>query len=623
MFAANRYVDFRQVPLDKLALATLCPEVPGKDVRRVERLLFELFPTDLQHAGRTQYARTFRKEHDRMVSRQLRLVGMPPSEPTKKEATRALMAAMEAADAWLGVTVGALGQMTPEHRRLLGSDDEDMREAARRYAKINAQIIERMQAAGQWQDLEDFANAPHQLHQIAPGLDAIAALGRLCDPKWWRRRIRREIRGKQEQLARLLGLVGSGRSKYVSGHTLAQYRQQLQKQEEWLASHCVAAEIGQQTVSIPLDKIAAAAPSRRYAEVMARASGIAGIADRHGMQPFMVTVTLAGYHHATSAQWDRSTTAEMLDWQREQWARLRARAAKTGIRMVGMWAVEPHSEGTPHWHHVLWTDDPDTVRALFAEYYLDADEPAEPGAAAHRITWEAAKHGRGGAINYLLKYALKYVSKGDAGTTQTLRNKNMQDFERDATAVRAWRSTHGKRALGWYSCNVSQAQISTWRELRRAKDPAKVQAAHRPHAMAATGGDWAGFCDAHETHPVSLDYIMETNTYGEPAKRITGVRSVHGAGITTTRHIRWEIKEIQKTPAFVVTVNPNMPRGRSGARFRRATVVLAPLGPRWTPKKPGAPPHGGNRTIENPAKGHAETDFSDVPWDHVAHDLEF
>ena len=625
----SRRVDLRQVPLDRLALATLCPELAGKDVRRVERLAADLFPAELQQPAREQYARTFRREHSRALAAQPHLAGMPRHEPTKKEKQRALSAAQKAADNWLQVTVGALGQMTPEHLRLLGADDDDMRDAARRYAEINSQIIDRMQAAGKAQELEDFADSPRQLYQVAPGFDTDAKLGRLCSPKWWRRRIRREIRGKQEQLARLLGLVGHGRCKYVSGHTLEQYKQQLKVQEEWLASHCVAAEITdpsgmQRTVSIPLDKIAAAAPGRRYAEIKARAAGIAEIADRHGMQPAMVTVTMAGYHHAVSEEWDRSTTAELLDWQKEQWSRLRARAAKAGIKLIGAWAAEPHKDGTPHWHHVVWTDDPDAVRALFEEYYLEADRPDEPGARRRRVVWEAAKCGNGGAINYLLKYALKYVAKGDSGTAQAMREKNMADYERNADAVRAWRSTHRKRALGWYACNIEQARISTYRELRRVKDPAKAQAAHRPHAVASQRGDWSAFCDAHAAHPVRLDYRTDTNTYGEPTKKISGVRSVGGAGVTATRHIRWEIKEIQKSPNCPVTLIPNMPRGGAGApRFYRATAAQAPLSPRWAPKKPGAPPSDGGKTTGNPAKGSAAADFSDVPWDDAPRDLGF
>lgn len=630
MSNASRRVDLRQVPLDRLALAGLCPELTGKDVRRVERLAADLFPADLQQPAREQYARMFRREHSRVLAAQPHLAGMPRHEPTKKEKQRALSAAQKAADNWLGVTVGALGQMTPEHLRLLGADDDEMRDAARRYAEINSQIIARIQAAGEVQALEDFANLPRQLRQSAPGFDTWAKLGRLCSHKWWRRRIRREIRGKQEQLARLLGMVGHGRCKYVSQHTLGQYKRQLEVQAQWLASHCVSAEITdpsgmQRTVMIPLERIASAAPSRRYAEVMARASGIAEIADRHGMRPYMVTVTLAGYHHAAAERWDRSTTAELLDWQKEQWARLRARATKSGIKMIGMWAAEPHKDGTPHWHHVVWTDDPGAVRAIFEEYYLEADEPNEPGARMRRVVWEAAKCGNGGAINYLLKYALKYVAKGDSGTAQTLREKGMTDYERDgAAAVRAWRSTHGKRALGWYACGVEQAHISTYRELRRVKDPARVQAAHRPHAVASQRGDWSAFCDAHAVHPLRLDYRTDTNTYGEPTKKVSGVRSAGGAGVTTTRHIRWEIREIPSSQNLAVTLIPNMPRGGAGApRFRRAIAAQAPLSPRWSPRKPGAPPSDGGKTTGNPEKGSAAADFSDVPWDDAPRDVGF
>jgi len=68
------------------------------------------------------------------------------------------------------------------------------------------------------------------------------------------------------------------------------------------------------------------------------------------------------------------------------WARIRAKLARERLQPYGFRVVEPHHDGTPHWHLLLFAPPSyvERITAVIKNYWL-ADAPDERGAQRCRV----------------------------------------------------------------------------------------------------------------------------------------------------------------------------------------------------------------------------------------------
>lgn len=121
-----------------------------------------------------------------------------------------------------------------------------------------------------------------------------------------------------------------------------------------------------------------------------------------------LTLTIPSRFHAGHASYDGSTPRDATQWLRNMWARARAEIARGGVRMYGVRIAEPHQDGCPHWHAMLWFESSaasDGAVQVFRKHWLREDSD-ERGAQRHRVT-DMRMEGTGGA-----GYVAKYISKG-------------------------------------------------------------------------------------------------------------------------------------------------------------------------------------------------------------------
>jgi hypothetical protein len=94
------------------------------------------------------------------------------------------------------------------------------------------------------------------------------------------------------------------------------------------------------------------------------------------------------------------------------WAQARAAWKRRGLRVFGLRTAEPHHDGCPHWHLIVYGPARDLrfARRLLRVYALrrGADDP---GARAHRFTAMKLAGGAAGAA-----YAAKYIAKNINGS---------------------------------------------------------------------------------------------------------------------------------------------------------------------------------------------------------------
>lgn len=373
-------------------------------------------------------------------------------------------------------------------------------------------------------------------------------------PLWWRRQLRRVAVRTWEASAQAAGRVSVRMSQpYVTNETVQRRQEQAERNRAMLQNTEIESQDGERITLWAAVQASTANKAIRRGELMTRIKGAEEWATARGMVGIFTTNTLPSRFHAqhfkggANAAYDGSTTRDGQRWLCKTWARLRAKLARQGVGIMGYRVAEPHHDGCPHWHMLLWTapEQAEQLQDLMrAEWLKDAGD--EPGAQLHRVKFERIEASKGGAIAYVAKYIAKNIDDfGAIGAEGHADEINGEVFKLDgdgkARRVEAWAAEWGIRqfqALG-------QPPVTVWRELRRV-DAQAAQCASS-HAIRAAGAAvhrtgerracWRGYIDAQggamlgRKHPVKVrqERSEREGRYG----RTVGTRNL---GVYDVRH---------------------------------------------------------------------------------------
>ena len=345
-------------------------------------------------------------------------------------------------------------------------------------------------------------------------LTVAGAIARGTSPHWWRRVLRRKVARIVEHGAIKLGLVNKAAGGYASNDAVQRRRQQLARNEAMLKSAVMRNEAGQYFTLSDLAKKSTANPAIRGGELMTRIRGCEEFAEGEGHVGLFLTLTTPSRFHAVNAggktaaakprpnpRYDTVNNPTPRDaqlWLRTMWARARAMLARLGVSAYGFRVAEPHHDGTPHWHALLWVKNERDAMLLTSAvwaYWL-SDGGDERGAADNRINVKrmvrSDKNGRGGAAGYIAKYIAKNIGHFDVGDymdqAQGLEFSVWAGDVKGWQRVDAWAATWGIRQFQ----AIGQPSVTVWRELRRVtKD--QVEAAR----IDGDGEAWNAWCAVH------------------------------------------------------------------------------------------------------------------------------
>jgi len=212
--------------------------------------------------------------------------------------------------------------------------------------------------------------------------------------------------------------------------------------------------------------------------------------------------------------------------------------------------VEPHHDGTPHWHLLLFvpSHNVDDLISTYKKYALE-DSPNEKGAKKSRFKAEIIDPNKGSAAGYVVKY----ISKNISGKGVWLDNYGNPAIE-SAERIVSWARDNRIRQFQ----QIGGPSVSIWRELRRLRIESSNPALESARS-AADNSDWAGFVKAmggpntsKKEQPITLHYdhtravdidtgeyvVIDQNKYGETSpKTIKGI-AVLGQFVPT-RFIVW------------------------------------------------------------------------------------
>ena len=392
-----------------------------------------------------------------------------------------------------------------------------------------------------------------------PECDILAAMARMIDEKWWRGQLRKLHARYLENAARQLGLVCKRKGGYCSSITLSRRRIQKKRNQGLLENLLAENDQGQVYTLDELSDMGVSNPVNRRNELMARISGFERFADADAdieWQAVFITATCPSKFHShnrggiRNKRWDGSTPRDAQKYLSKVWSLVRSKWQKAGVSRFGFRIAEPHHDGCPHWHLLLWIpkDQVDHAMSIYRLYSLAMDGE-ERGADLRRFRFDLIDSDAGSATGYISKY----ISKNVDGLTADGESWS-SDSVRTAWRVEAWASTWGLRQFQ----QIGGASVTVWRELRRLSVPESNEQLEAIR-LAADDGDWSEYTRlmggptvGRDDQPIRSMMIVvsdKTNAYGEAIRRLWGL-VVLGLDEVQTRVREWTISSARDVPAF-------------------------------------------------------------------------
>lgn len=342
--------------------------------------------------------------------------------------------------------------------------------------------------------------------EVKAGKTWQGVVNRMCCQKWWRARLRETHKRWVEAACIQFGSVRRGRSLYVSDDCLAARKSQRRRNDNALKA--MVAECIETGEKVPLDEAVAASvsnPQNRRNEMMLRMDGMQLWAEENGHACTFLTITCPSRMHACASRgaavfdnskFDGSTPRQAQAYLTVVWARVRAELDRQGVTIYGVRIVEPHHDGTPHWHMIAYgtSDDVAAAESIYEQYacaenfgewtgkqlcWVSTLEAAAGDSKsvrfkAKRMIWVYDDDGK--LIKSPVAYVAKYIAKNlETGGIVNASGERLDDKTSDecsatrlADAVQrvdAWRSCWGVRQFQFFGSHA----VTVWRELRRIK----------------------------------------------------------------------------------------------------------------------------------------------------------
>ena len=395
------------------------------------------------------------------------------------------------------------------------------------------------------------------------------AIARTCEERWWRRQVRKLQARVMDQIARDLRVVHRRAMPYCADTTLSRRTDQKRRNSDLLASMEAVNDEGDVFTLAELSELSVSKPENKRAELMVRMRGFEEVAQDLGHVGLFITTSAPSEYHpcreirskkgrlikvVPNPRYTGKTPRETQDYHCRVWAQIRAELARREINIYGFRVTEPHHDGTPHWHLMVFCNPADigVIKSVFRDYCL-RESPNEKGARKYRVKVVNIDPKKGTASGYIAKYISKNIDGYAVG----------EDLQADlfasesAQRIEAWASAWSIRQFQ----QIGGPSVTVWRELRRLDS--EEGAGIEPFRAAADSANWRAFVHlmggpfcgregqpirAARWQPIDTDTgeINLINSYGEESKgSLFGLKIVKTGEYVLTRFYRWVVGRVQ------------------------------------------------------------------------------
>jgi len=300
-------------------------------------------------------------------------------------------------------------------------------------------------------------------------------IARSIDAIWWHRQLRKEVGRRFEHTAIKLGFTGLKTGPYISNESAAAQIKRNQQNAKLMEEITLQNELGQEYSMAELAALGTANKAIRLGELMTRMRGFEELAFDLGHIGMFWTITCPSKFHSvggTNAKYNGATPRDAQKYLVEVWKRIRTAFQHAGVKCYGIRIAEPHVDGCPHWHMMLFVppDQAEAMQEIITKYAL-AEDGNEKGAIKNRVKLVRIEAGKGTASGYIIKYISKNVAGVGVGDHKTRDGYTIVPDMFDgieltpSERVTCWAQRWGIRQFQ----QIGGAPIGVWRELRRIK----------------------------------------------------------------------------------------------------------------------------------------------------------
>ena len=360
--------------------------------------------------------------------------------------------------------------------------------------------------------------------------------------RWFRRALTRFERQLADYFGYLLSEVGKAASPIVSSAVLDSRRRQLDRQKAYAERHCffcVDANGGETRVKFGDAQNNAA---RRSAKIYARLKGLEQFCGSRGLDGYFVTLTLPPKFHPNPANgnstWNGATPSQGHAELQRRWRSIQRRVGENGGKCFGVRVEEPHEDGCPHWHALIFVaPERESILRKCIVRVFGGDLAAQV---------ERIDRSRGSGASYLLKYISPTLLDRKVETPLLEEGVSQTKKTEKSALYDAHRATWGARSIQFFDLPGSS---TVWDEVRRIKDGSIEYTllgldGERLHA-AATQTKYGDFLevllDLRESSPPRLRVA-----YGVRGKRSRAVVGIEIDGtLIQTRTKQWTVEPLK------------------------------------------------------------------------------
>jgi hypothetical protein len=412
------------------------------------------------------------------------------------------------------------------------------------------------------------------------------AILRMSSPDWWGTKIWRLRCDWRENQLRAAGAVHKKAHAYVSASSLAEWQEQRRKNREFFKNHELVDEDGNISSLEDMINKSTSNPAIRRHELMARMAGVELVAQQRGDVGVFLTITCPSKYHSNiqsghhNAKWNHSTVAEAQRYLCRMWSRATSALKRKELRPYGFRVAEPHHDGTPHWHALLFMPKSEMkpMVEILRRYFIAVDREELGRNTGARFKAKKMDPSKGSATAYIAKYISKNIDgHALAGELDTESGRPLNETAKYAMA---WASLHRLRQFQ----PIGQPPVTVYRELRKLSnqlvaqqkiantfrrgaaliaDPAMdaVCAAADVGCFASYINYQGGVLVPRECYIVRLAYqpADEMNAYCEIPDKVFGVWSplLGEASRICTRLVKWKIRA-KSNPDTAATRAPDL-----------------------------------------------------------------
>jgi hypothetical protein len=303
-------------------------------------------------------------------------------------------------------------------------------------------------------------------------------IARAVDRSWWIRKLRIEHARRFEHVSIQLGLTGLKCDPYISRESAIRQAQHNRAIQQLLEKITLTNGTDEYSVA-ELADLGPANKAIRRGELMLRMRGYEEIAGDLGHVALFWTITCPSKFHSVGGEnknYNGATPREAQAYLVRVWSLIRYALKQAGIRPYGFRIAEPHSDGCPHWHMLLFVEPRQEARmtAIITKYAL-AEDGDEKGAKENRVKLVQIDTAIGTAAGYIVKYVCKNIDGHGVGDHKTFENGRTYTLVPDVFGN--LELTPSQRVTYWSQVwNIRQFQqiggapVGVWREMRRVQE---------------------------------------------------------------------------------------------------------------------------------------------------------